>query len=470
MKRIAYFCGVAAVLSTTAGFAQVVVDDYELYGDSAAAKGVYVSVAGNGAETVELGTTDGADGTAKWLKLVDTGFTCGIGTNANFIVNPPAGTYRLGFYYKNGIDGGERWRGIKVSLTQNAALKTSVIVDPGVTGTPTTEWTYAESEPFSLDTNNISLRFDSNQSNGAAPLWTAAVDEIKLIPILGPALSVYPDDRIYLSGSTTIVATPEGGMPPYTVEFNINNDASIEATVNSAPYEYVWNTLTDVPDGTSRTLAADNTPVTVSIKVTDNDGNEKELIEEFTVDNMYDGRESLIVNGDFSQWQGTGFGTNLPVGWHENWVANTVPQYGIGLGRNPQAGDALQIKLTNATGEPDPFSDRYALRSDAVQGIHRDHQVTFWGKGQFSRLYYLTSEDGVTFTTTLVEAAKADSADIWFMGVGAPATPAALELTESTHTALGTHQLGTTDHFWDDITWNANELPEGSSVDDWKLY
>ena len=96
----------------------------------------------------------------------------------------------------------------------------------------------------------------------------------------------------------------------------------------------------------------------------------KEIIEEYTVDNEYDGRESMIVNGDFSQWQGTGFGNNLPVGWVENWTSFTLPQYGIGEGRSVEAGDALQITLTNATSELEPFPDRYVLRTESKVGVY----------------------------------------------------------------------------------------------------
>lgn len=474
MKNLVFVCSAALTMFSATAFAQdIIVDDFSTYADTAAARAVYKSKAGNGSETVTLFDTGGANGTDKWLRLDDNGWTAGIG--ADNLMTPPAGTYRLNFYYKNGVDGGKRWRGLKVTLLQANSTKQVIIVNEGTSAPDVTEWTFAETEAFSLTNAPISIRFDSAESNGGDPLWYAAVDEIKLTPLDGPALTVFPDSRVYLSGTEKLVASPEGGSGTYTkVEFDVGNNGTVDHTATTAPYEFTWNTLSDVAAGTSRTQSTTppNTALPVKITVTDSNNDTKTIIENYTIDNMYAGRQSMITNGDFSQWtDGDNFGSNLPVGWVEHNAPADKAQYGPGESYSPEAGKALKIIFTG--GNDGDNLDRYTLRSEGKTGRYRDMQATWWGKGPMARFYYFTSSDGgATFVNTFQTAGEAGS-DTWVFVVESPVQNN-IGLNDTTQVALATHIVGSNvnpvEQSWDDLTWEGMLIPNESDVSDWNLY
>lgn len=470
MKLKSFIWGTALMVAAVPGFSQdATVDDFESYITTADVQAKYVSVAGNGAEKAELGF-GGANGTNQFLTMVDVGgFTAGIGATA--IATPPAGTYRLSFYYKNGTTYSDRWRGIKVSLLENAAVVQEITVDPGTTSAShpaVTEWTYAETGPFTLTGNPVDIRFDT--SNGAGDFY-AYVDEIILKKIEGPAISVYPDHRIYLSGTETLVATPQGGSGTYTsVTFDVNGDDVIEHTATEAPWEFNWDTLVDVPAGTSRTLMTGNTPIDVKITVTDSNSETQSITESFTVDNRFNGRESMLTNGDFSQWtDGTNFGANLPVGWTTQDVSPTM-KYGPSTdSHSPEAGTSLRVQLDG--GE----TLRYAVRTEAVTGNYVDMQATWWGKGDgLPRMYYFTSDDdGATFVNTFQTAGET-AGTVWTFMVEEEVQNN-IGLDDTTQVSLATHTVPSSvnerNNYFDDVTWEGMLLPPAdTSVDEWQLY
>ncbi len=479
MKSLPLYCGIAAMFFVGSASAQNVdVEKFETYADTTSLRLLWKSVAGNGGEVADLVATGGANGSAQWAQLTDTGYTAGIGAT-NVVAAPTAGTYKLNFYYKNGFDGKPRWRGLKVSLLQNSSVVQTVIVNPGTTGAapdvPT--WTFAESAPFTITGDALSIRVDSNVSNGALTNYTAAIDEIVLIKQVNPALSVFPDDRIYLSGSETIVASVSGGSGTYSkVDFDVNNDGSVEFSDTAAPFQYTWNTLVDVPAGTSRTLSTTpaNTAIPLKITVTDSASGVATLIENYSVDNEFGGRESMVVNGDFSQFQdGTNFGTNLPVGWTTQLVSPNATYGPAAESYSPAAGQSLNIQFSGGNNEDN--TDRYTLRTDGKTGRYRDMQATWWGKGSFCRLYYATSTDnGATFVVS-AETAGAANSSFWVFVVESPVQSGpGLGLTDTTQVSLATHTLGAAaggvSYFWDDLTWEGLLIPAGTGVNEWNLY
>lgn len=468
MKRIVFVMSLMAALGTSTVMAQnVTVDDAEGYADTLAVQAKWGWRApGVGQETVELGTSDGADGSTQWLRLVDTGYGAGVG--ADDLVTPPAGTYKLSFYYQNGIEGGTRWRGLNVGLLQGGSQKGAVNVNGGTAGDglnapAVEEWTYAETDTFVLDGSSVSMLIKPiyASGNGANSNCVAAIDEIELIPLVGPAMTVFPDSRVRLSGTETIVASPAGGSGTYSsVTFDVDGDGTIEYTANAEPFEFSWDTLNDIPANTSGTKS-------LKVTVTDSDSQVKDITETYTIDNEYGGRDP-IFSSDFTDFtDGTNFGANVPVGWVIQAPSANATFGPDSTSHSPEAGTSLRINMSATD-----YTDRYSLRSEGVTGNYRDVQVIWWGKGSSCRLYYCKSEDdGATFEVTSIEAGSA-GAD-WTLVVPAPASsgnPATeLELTDTTQLAVATHMFAAGDCYWDDISVTGNLLPT-SAVSDWKLY
>ena len=121
-------------------------------------------------------------------------------------------------------------------------------------GSVVSAWTPASTGVSTLSTDPVSILI-----SGSLDVRTnvCAFDEFELVEDSGGfAISVKPTDAWYLSGTSTITAIPNSGVLPYTkVEFDVNADSSIEFTDTAAPWEYVWDTTSDVSIGTSGTVS-----------------------------------------------------------------------------------------------------------------------------------------------------------------------------------------------------------------------
>lgn len=457
MKQLVFNIGLATALATASVSAQdVVVDDFESYVDDASVDAVWKSIAGNGAETVKYRDTGGANGTDKWGWLFDTGYTAGVNA-ADILPSVTPGTYKLSFYWQNGVEGGNRWRGLKVSVVQGGSPVQVIELDPGAHLEPKiTTWQFAETAAFALTGDPVSIRVDSTAGNGALTDYYAAIDEIKLVPIVAPALQVSPPAHTYLSGIEQIVATPAGGTGTYTsVTFDVGNDNSVESTANAAPYTFSWDTLASVPADTSGTVA-------LKVTVTDSNNEQASVIHNYVIDNTNGGRE-IVISNDFSSFQGTGFGDNIPTGWVLNDPAFTNATYGPGEDRNANPDQALSIAYST-TG----YSNRYLLRAEGVQGALHDLQTSYWGKGGSNRVYYLVSTDNEA--TYVVQdgthAAQVNNAAGWVFDVGPVQN---FGLTASDFITVATHMFLAETGSWDDIVVKANEADD-SSVAEWQFY
>jgi hypothetical protein len=442
----------------------VVVDNFESYGGSGDVQ-IKWTVNGNAEENAFLGTDGGADSTPNYLIYQDGGFSfAGSGVD---LVSPAAGNYKLSFYYKNGLDA-LPFAGGTVSLIQDGNSKFTFNIPNAAQST----WTFHETGTLALSGSPVTIRVTA--ANGGANFYKAGFDQFILTPVANAplALNVWPDDRIYLSRTETITATPEFGSGTYTkIEMDVNNDGTVDLTDSSAPFQFTWDTLAAVAQGTSRTLDAGsgNTPLAVKFTVTDSLNGSASTIENYTVDNRFDGRESMIINGDFSQWQPANGAITLPVGWNENWTTSTAPEIGPAPGRDTAAGDCLRIKF-GATIDPIyGNNDRYAIHTNGKTGNYHDLQTYDWGKGTYCRLYYMVSHDGgATFATSLQSAGEVNSTT-WTFAIETTVQNG-LGLNDTSQVALGTHQLGTTEHFWDDVVSEGIKYPASSSVGEWKLY
>jgi hypothetical protein len=458
MKHLAFLCGVLATVAATPALAQdVTVDTFEGYVNQAALDLVW-DTPNNANQAVTLMTSGGADGTPNWLQLTDGGF--GFDATGTGLVSPPAGTYKLSFYYMNGQDEVEMGA-LQVFLAQDGINKITINLGSAeVTG-----WTKVESEVVALSGSPVNMIVKS--ANGAAMLYRSAFDQFILTPLASVPVvtAVWPDDRIFLSGTETITATATFGSETYTkAEFDIDGDNIIEHTDTTEPFEFAWNTTAAFND-TSGTKS-------LTVTITDSMGGTGSVTETYTIDNEFGGRESMVVNGDFSQWQdGTNFGSNVPVGWTTQLVSPNATFGPSTSSHSPEAGTCLQVRFAGPNNADN--TDRYTLRTNAKVGRWRDMQTTWWGKGGFCRLYYfLSTDDGATFATTSQDAGLANDAN-WVFVVEAPPQNLAA-MTDTTQVSLATHSLGistgTRDAFWDDLTWEGNSIPAGSSVEGWNLY
>ncbi len=453
MKRIALFCTVLSTLLATPAFA-LDVDTFETYGDSNALLTVWSGTGGFLNESAELVAAGGASGTNNWMKVYDGGFSV-FRSAPNILTPTTAGNYKLSFYYKNGIDGGSPWISLTAVLTQGSSNKVNAVLSPASNPPVVSDWTLYESPIFSLNnTEAISVEFNGN--NGSDVSYTIGVDQIILTEIVNPPPVVVasPDDRTLLSRTRTITALASLGSGSYTnVTFDVGNNGSIEHTDATAPYEFVWDTLTAMPQDTSGT-------VDLKITLTDSASMTGSVIESYIIDNQYNGRQ-VLVDANMNTFQGTGFGANPPVGFVPFQVESGNAAFGPGPDRNDVADQALKVTFTAGD-----FTNRYALRSEGDQGAHYGLQNSFWGKGTSCRMYYFSSADNVTYATTSIDAGLVNNAN-WTFVVDAPATPG---LTANDYVSVATHQFAAGDHFWDDVKVEANMAPPAAEVEGWNLY
>lgn len=481
MKTLSFLCGIALTLAASPLLAQdVVIDDFETYSDDMSLRGTW-AISGNANESVIMGWDGGSTGFG-YMTMLDEAW--GISVRASNITTPAAGNYRMSFEYRNGgMLGYAPMKNLAVKLLQDGTEKASVPLPADVQDV----WTTVETPIMALSASPITIEIVA--SNGGNPPggasgqvnYASAYDSFRLTEIVDTPLevSVFPDERVYLSRTVTLTATPSFGSGTYTqVEFDVEDDGVVDFVATSAPFEYTWDTLEHVAQGTSRTADTGNSPIPVKITVTDSASNTESIVENYTVDNRYDGRESLVENGDFSQWNDPIPGhepdapqMTIPVGWEENWTTSTKPEIGPAPGRNAAAGDALRIKFVVPTdGSLNGFPDRYTLRSIGKEGLYRDLQTSYWGRGPYARLYYFVSTDGgVTYRNTSQQASAADG-NVWTFAL--ESTPRNnLGLSQTTHVSLATHQLTVNEHLWDDVVSMGIKIPEdSSSVDGWKLY
>lgn len=459
MKGLSLLCGVALAALTVPAMAQdVIIADFEAGAPTWSATTGFPNV-------TQHHPSGGQSG--GYIRLSDAGW--GAGWDWNDIVAPPAGKYIFEAYVRNGPEGSVHMRALRINLIQDGNVEAILAVpNEAISG-----WTKFESGIIELTNSPVTLSIGNQQE--AEVNVAADLDEIRLVPSTGAAplaLEVRPAAQLHLSGTTIISATPTFGSETYSqVEFDIGNTGTANFVDTAAPFEFEWDTTVDVAPGTSRTLNTEtsNTPFPVRVTVTDSNNESVTVIREYTVDNRFNGRQSIVTNGDFSQWQAADGNRNtLPVGWVEQKVDITLPTYGPVAGRNSEAGQALGITMTVTPPTVGVNPDRYALRTEGVQGDWRLLQTYFWGRGAYARLYYMRSTDGgVTYETTQQPAGQANS-EFWTLAIQ-ELPPHGIGLTVDGFVALGTHQLGVTPHAWDDVVSTGMQFTD-SNVDGWKLY
>lgn len=422
----------------------VVLDDFESYANTMALKAVWQST--GGFAEASLAMIGGADGTARSVILTDAGFYAEV-TAAN-LPGPPAGKYRLGFFYRNGQSSSQPWRNLRVSLIQGGVARTTLTL--GSTSVP--NWTPAESSVMTLDSSPVTIRVGGPDVSVPQDTYRAALDEVKLIPVVPPPLtaSLFRPASILISTTQTITAVPSGGEGAYSsVEFDAGNDGTFEHADTVPPYEYVWDTTNAVPMGTTGTAV-------LAVRVNDFDLSSGTILATYTVDNRNQGRSSLITNGDFSSFSG-----NLPIGWVP-WQTGAGAVYGPGPDRNGAAGQGLRYSFASSV-----QGGRYLLRSEPGQGVWANLQVWYWGKGSSNRVdLFVSHDEGFSWINTGYGASAAGSD--WTFAVGTPYTHPGM--TGTTMFMVAPHQTDAGDHLFDEIGVEGTLLPPPTTAETWMLY
>ncbi|MCX7018893.1 MAG: hypothetical protein WCK47_11435 [bacterium] len=429
--------------------ADTIIDDFEEYADTAALQAVWV---GDWAETGNLETAGGAAGTNQWCRVDNMDSYQGSLTADNITTPPSAGTYKVQFWYQNGIAPGGVMNNFFVYFEQNGTNVTSFAIPY----TATTTWTLAETAVKAFSADPITVALVSNNPSGPDPGTTgetAGIDEIKLIPVASIPLtiSVWPDNSIWLGGTMAITATPVGGTGSYTkVDFEVNGTPVF--TDPAPPFVYLWDTTAAMPHNTSGT-------VTLKATVTDSASVTGSYTGAYTVDNRWKGREQMVINNDFSAWTG-----NMPNGWVLFNDGGGNATYGPEPGRDVGSGTCL--KVTFALSD---YTNRYTLRTVEKIGSWRDVQGWYWGKGSSNRLMlHYSTDSGATWINAYKYAALVNNAT-WTFGVQTvPQTIAGIADTD--WITVCTHQFAAGDNLFDDVYMMGINYSEAANVGGWNLY
>ncbi len=448
MMKKAWILLVLVCLSSWA-FAQMTIDNFESYADSTALLAAWPENNGITSYTVNsLNTADGANGTAKWLQALDAGYTKGL--NSLTLPGPSAAdNYKVKFYYQSGFGGYAAWPGLTITVKQNSVVKGSVSLG----STATTGWTAAEITASSFTTDPVVISVGGTYTNDATPPtggnYSLGLDEFTFEAAAVPLqLAISPDAAVILSGTETITATPSGGSGTYTqVRFDVGNNGSWEATDNSSPFTFSWNTAaTQAGQGTAD----------IAVEVTDSLSTTKSEVKTFTIDNRNGGRVTL-VSSNFNTWTG-----GLPNGWVSFQANANAVVAEEATSYSPSAGACVKITFT-ATDTTNRYIIRYGT---SWAGDITDLQASTYAKGGSARLYYCTSTDDVTFTPQIGNSAVTINNPDWTYGVGAAWNMTGL--TAADKVSIATHQFSAGDSFWDDVT--VKGTPPATAVNDWFLF
>lgn len=375
----------------------------------------YHVLTSNTFEPVKAGTTASYSSWAKTPKLNDS----------------DTGTTRFRAYVYSSTDGGATW-----------------VMDTGwgaqsITGTA---WNNVTTTYAGLD--NVAKKFRIGFF--AIDARDYYFDDVSLIgddgapPPIG-INSTNPQNTYMLSRTVTLAAVPEGGTGSYKqVQFDIGNNGTIDGTDTTEPFEYVWNTQTSMPG---------NGNVPVKFIVTDSSDAIGNTVINFMVDNRFDGRQELMTNANFDQWQEVVGSNQLPVDWVEN---QTIASGSYGQAQD--SSDGLTTPCLQTVFDTFDPVNRYTLRyvgKQNVGGVYENHQVTYWGRGASSALRYFVSTDGVTWTDADYTAASAPMAN-WSYAIGQVRPLLSPNLYEW-QTITTVNMQGTAKY--DRISWKATFIP-----------
>lgn len=446
MAGLVFIC-VAAFAPVTA---QTAVDDFERYGDNTDLRGVWSqSIAWSEAF---LAMNDGAEGTTQSLRIHDAGYSMGL--VAPSLASPPSpGYYKLAFFYTNGQEG-EPWPDLTVLVSQAGSDLCSTV---RLNDTPTTIWTPGETSAAHFTVDPITVQILSRGITTHAGNFSCAFDEIRLIeiPCIPNTLDVSPPETWMLSGAARLEVSARGNCGTIqSVAFDIGDDGSAEYTDTESPFECVWSTARWEPGrGT----------VKVAIRALDDVAGEIVWRGSYEVDNRCLGRSELAFNGDFSLWQ-----DGVPIGWVD-FRRNLAVTIGPGEGRNTASSPSLRANFPAVD-----FEHRYSVRHRSVRndgGVHENHQVAYWGKGDSNRIYYYVSRNGTQWLNINKPAATVNG-PTWTYVVG-PVEPL-INHGQNEWAMIATHQFSAGEHFWDDIHWQTTyihpDLLTSQRIDDFEPY
>jgi len=438
-KKMKKICLLFLFLSLVSfSFAQTIVDNFHGYSSNGELQAVWVQTGGWTDATLQ--TTGGADGTTGSMKLQDSGWSNGV--LATGIATPPgAGGYKLTFKYMNG-QSDTAWSNLTVSVVQNDSIKAV----KSLGGSVVASWTAAETAPMSLTGDPINILID-NSGNLPGATNVCAIDEIKLESAVVPLTVVLkPTDAWYIGGTTTITAEPDGGSYNYSkVDFDVNADSSIEYTDNTEPFEFVWDTTADM---------VTSGPIDLKATLTDSLSATDDITGTYIIDNRLSGRQSLILNGDFSAWT-----SGDPDNWTPYQTDVAFASHGQG---NSYAAGAFPSLTINCTAT---VTNRYFFLSSSWGGYFTDIQTKLWGRHAYCRMYYFTSDDGgSSWVNTMIDVTVGNP---YWLYVESAVEPEVGEIGQQV--AICTHCYGAGDYYWDDVVVNGIDLVE-SAVNDWNLY
>ncbi|MBN1477539.1 hypothetical protein JXA47_12355 [Candidatus Sumerlaeota bacterium] len=471
-------CAALAVLVVGGLSAQTVIDNFESYPGSTEL-GTAWPHNGSWANRY-LVTTGGAEDNLQYMQIDDAGYSLNVTHDAGLIV-PADGYYRVTAYYTNGRTGVTQY-GLEFKVAYGTSGLETIDLNTANSETPVSTWTAIETDLMELTTSDaISIQITGTA--GARSGQISEFDQIILVGPITPALevSLTNDPREYLSGTVTLTAEALGGTAPYTqVEFDINDDGSVEHTDNTPGdgFTYDWDS--------SAIGTQDVATVTIGLTVTDSVPDTASSADDYPVDNRFNGRTQLVTNGGFETWSAhpsAEFVDGVP----DNWV---VFENAIGAnGEDPAGYNVTNMTLYRvaASASPENVADgnyalgiefinsdtvqRYALRTENLfpgTGVASflDCIISYWGKGGSNRIYLFRSEDGGATYEWDTPVANAAST-VLNHAFSAPFILTSDNFVLSTHMFNG----GNEPHIWDEVSMTGNQFLQ-TAVDEgvWNLY
>ena len=395
-------------------------------------------------------TDDGAAGTNASLQAQDAGWGMDAGKEYEGVI-PEDGNYKITFWYKNGMDGGEPWPNFRVRVDGNHEVNL---------GSDTVlEWTEAETGVgwFEED-DSFLLEAYTSYSGTVDELFRMRLDEIYLVPVDVAPIGgrIAPPNNLIVGGTQTVEVFPTGGSGNY-VQADFYLDDTLVHTDDTPGDSFTWE---------FDTTAEPDVTVDVRVEVTDDDANTGEIEASYVIDNLMGRTDNLVENGLFESWD-----AGLPTSWT---VVNLDPDGD----ENP----AIEPVITEETENPfvgtsalsmeyaeNPSPHRYTLLSNPIPADRFDYQIWCAVRGSTHvRLFYFQTEDGVTWTSTWASNSPG-AGPVWVEDVSSPYTPEGDDRPQNL--AVATHYFGTGTGYWDAVHVAASEESvDPVSVEQWDLY
>ncbi len=441
MKKVAAISTAALLaLGSYAAAQEVLLDDFET--------GIDGWTNSQGFPVLVHNTTDGAEGTNGSLQVNDGGFSKGVARTYEGMV-PEDGLYKVTFWFKNGIDGGDPWPELRVRIDGDHTVN--------VGSATVTEWTQDETGVASLE-EDVDFELEVFGASTPGGDFRIRVDQIYLVPVdvepIGGRIS--PPSGLIVAGTQAVEVFPTGGTGNYVqADFYLNDTLVHTDDTPGDGFTWEFDTTTE-PDVT----------VDVRVEVTDDDANTGDIEASLVIDNLLGRTDNLVENGSFDSWDG-----GVPTSWTQMNIdsgGNEDPSPGVVViqeDENPFVGPfALGLEYAES---PDPY--RYAFLSNPFDANRFDYQAWLALRGSsFSRLYYFYTEDGVTWTTSFQGPAPGPG-PVWLEYVDSPMTPEQDPRPQAM--AVGTHFFGAGTGYWDAVHVAASEESvEPVSVEQWDLY